>query len=199
MSIANCCVTAVATVPYVPVPTRNSQPLHRLGVVRRQQGVARHTVARQLKIGVEEVRQQESEDCDLPLSRLYAWQKVLDVPVAELLVEPDDGVPSWILLRSQLVRLMKTVQAIAEKTKQESVRRMVQTMVGQLVEIMPELANVGAWNANGKKRRRSELGVTAERRLADAMFVEDDNGNHGFYGSFGGGESYGADAVLETA
>jgi len=175
MSIGHCYVTEMGAVPYVAVPAAESQPLHRLAAVRRQQGLSRCAVAHRLNIETEQVRQQESEGSDLRLSTLYAWQNILDVPVAELLVEPGDGLPSSVLMRSQLLRLMKTVQVISEKTKQVSVRRMAQTMVGQLVEIMPELANVGAWNISGRQRRRSELGVAAQRRLPDEMFVEHDD------------------------
>jgi len=175
MSIEHCDATGVGAVQDVAVPATGGQPLQRLAAVRRQQGLSRGTVARQLNIETEQVRQQESEGSDLRLSTLYAWQNILDVPVAELLVEPGDGLPSSVLMRSQLLRLMKTVQVISEKTKQVSVRRMAQTMVGQLVEIMPELANVGAWNISGRQRRRSELGVAAQRRLPDEMFVEHDD------------------------
>jgi hypothetical protein len=200
MSIEHCYVTGMGAVPYVAVPPRVSRPLHRLATVRRQQRVSLHAVARRLDIEVEEVRRQEGENCDLPLSALYAWQSVLDVPVAELLVEPDDGLPSSILLRSQLVRLMKTVQTIAEKAKQESVRRMAQTMVGQLVDIMPELAEVGVWNIGGRQRRRSELGVAAQRRLSDDVFVEHDDDEHARrYASFVSDVPYSAEAALETA
>ena len=106
--------------------------------------MSRRAVARRLNVDVEQVRQQECETADVPLSVLYAWQKALDVPVAELLVEAGDALASPILERSQLVRLMKTVLAISEQARQESIRRMAQTMVDQLVEIMPELAEVGA-------------------------------------------------------
>ena len=174
MQTEHCDVTGMGAVQCVAVPETGSQPLQRLAAVRRQQGVTRRTVARRLNIETEQVRQQESEGSDLPLSMVYAWQKVLDVPVAELLVEAGDALSSPVLMRSQLVRLMKTVLAISEQTKQESVRRMVQTMVGQLVEIMPELANVGAWHVVGKRRSPSELGVAAQRRLGEEMFVDRD-------------------------
>ncbi len=121
------------------------------------------------------MRQQERETADLPLSVLYAWQKALDVPVAELLVEAGDSLVSPVLERSQLVRLMKTVLAVREQARQESIRRMAQTMCDQLVEIMPELANVGPWHAVGKRRRLSELGVAAQRRLAEAVFIDRDD------------------------
>jgi transcriptional regulator with XRE-family HTH domain len=162
---------AVESRPRQPV---ECQPMQRLAAVRRQQGVSRRTVARRLNVDVEEVRQQECETTDLPLSVLYAWQKVLDVPVAELLVEASDGLTSPILERSQLVRLMKTVLAVSEQTRQESIRRMAQTMAGQLIEIMPELANVGSWHTIGKRRRLDELGIAAQRRFADEVFIDND-------------------------
>ena len=172
MSIEHCDAMGVGAAQDVVFPATGSQPLQRLAAVRRQQGLSRGTVARRLNIETEQVRQQESESSDLPLSMVYAWQKVLEVPVADLLVEPGDALTSPVLQRSQLVRLMKTVLAISEQTKQESVRRMVQTMVGQLVEIMPELANVSAWHAVGKRRRLSELGVAAQRSLSDEVFMD---------------------------
>jgi transcriptional regulator with XRE-family HTH domain len=172
MSLDHICASAVGAVPCVAVPSTDHQPLHRLATVRRQQGVSRHAVAHRLKIEVDEVRQQETEDCDLPLSTLHAWRDVLDVPIAELLVEPADGPSSSILARSQLVRLMKSTRMLLEKAKQDSVRWIAQTMINQLVEIMPELADVGVWNIGGRQRRRSDLGVAASRRLTAEMFVD---------------------------
>ena len=67
---------------------------------------------------------------------------------------------------------MKTVRTILEKTRQDSVRSMAQTMVNELVEIMPELAEIGVWTIGGRQRRLSEVGVAAERRMAADMFVE---------------------------
>jgi transcriptional regulator with XRE-family HTH domain len=166
-----------ANVPLPKVESRLTEPaanrpMQRLAAVRRQQGVSRRTVARRLNIDVEEVQQQECATTDLPLSVVYAWQKVLEVPVAELLVEADEGLSSPILERSQLVRLMKTVLAISEQARQESVRRMAQTMAAQLIEIMPELAEVGAWHTVGKRRRLNELGIAAQRRFADEVFID---------------------------
>jgi transcriptional regulator with XRE-family HTH domain len=199
MSIACCYDPQAEATPYVVVPATRSRPLHRLATVRRQQGVSRHAMARQLRIEVEQVRQQENESSDLSLSTLYAWQSILDVPIAELLVEPDDGLPASILLRSQMVRLMKSVQTISANSKQESIRRMAETMVGQLVEIMPELADVGPWNINGAPRRPSDLGASAHRRLSDDLFVERDSGYAQHCGSVAGDHSYAACATLETA
>ena len=128
-----------------------------------------------MDVEIEQVRQQEQATTDLTLSMLYAWQKALDVPVSELLVEAGDTLASPILERSQLVRFMKTVLAIRQQAKQESIRRMAETMAGQLVEIMPELAKIGPWHSVGKRRRLNELGIAAQRRLADEVFVDSED------------------------
>ncbi len=172
MSIAQCDTTNSDATPHVAVSAVGQRPLQRLAMVRRLQGISRRTVARRLNLELEQVRQHERETTDLPLSMIYAWQKALDVPVGELLVEAGDALVSPILERSQLVRLMKTVLAIREQAKQESIRRMAQTMCDQLTEIMPELASVSAWHAVGKRRRLSELGVAANRRLTEDVFVD---------------------------
>jgi transcriptional regulator with XRE-family HTH domain len=175
MSLGHCGITGLGLPVDVPLPAVESRPMQRLAAVRRQQGVSRRTLARRLNVDVDQVRQQESESADLPLSVLYAWQKVLDVPVAELLVESGDTLTGPILERSQLLRLMKTVLAISEQARQESVRRMAQTMANQLIEIMPELAEVGPWHTVGKRRRLDELGIAAQRRFSDDVFIDNDD------------------------
>lgn len=148
------------------------RPLHRLATVRRLQGVSRRTVARHLNTEVSTVRRQERETADIPLSKLYQWQEVLDVPVAELLVEAGDPLSTPVLKRAQLVRLMKTARAILGEAKQTRVRRMAQTMINQLTEIMPELAEVGPWHTVGRRRRRDEYGVAAQRRISEDVFLD---------------------------
>jgi hypothetical protein len=49
---------------------------------------------------------------------------------------------------------------------------MVETIIGQLVEIMPELAKVTAWHTVGKRRRLNELGITAQRPMGEEVFVD---------------------------
>lgn len=175
MSTGHCGVTGIGLPLGVVLPPASAPSLHRLAEVRRRQGVSRRVIARRLNIDMEDVRRQESESADLTLSVLYAWQKALEVPVAELLVEPNDSLATPVLKRSQLVRLMKTVLAILEHSRQESIRRMAQTMIAQLTEIMPELAEVAPWHAVGERRRRDELGVAALRRFADDLFLSDED------------------------
>ena len=150
----------------------SSRALHRLATVRRLQGISRRVVARRMCIDISEVSRQEEETADLPLSKLYEWQKVLDVPVAELLIESQDTLAKPLLQRAQLVRLMKTALAIFEQSAEDTVRLMAQTLVDQLVEIMPELRGVSAWHTVGKRRRLDELGIAAERSLSDEVFID---------------------------
>jgi transcriptional regulator with XRE-family HTH domain len=172
MSIDHYCAPTLGATPYVAVPPTTSQPLHRLKAVRRQQNLSRHVVASRLGITVEEVQRQENEDCDIPLSTLYAWERALRVPAAELLVGADEKEPCSVAMRSLLLRLMKTVQMISERTKQNSIRWMSETMASQLIEVMPELANVGAWTVGDKPRGPRDLGAAARRGLADGLFVD---------------------------
>ncbi|MCR4413526.1 MAG: helix-turn-helix transcriptional regulator [Thermoguttaceae bacterium] len=144
--------------------------MHRLAEVRRLQGITRRTVARRLNIDVATVKYQEQPTTDLPLSTLYAWQRVLDSPLSELLVDTDEPLSPPVMQRARMVRLMKTAAAILERTQQPSIRRMAQMLVEQLVEIMPELKGVSPWHAVGRRRTQDELGQAAQRRLSTDTF-----------------------------
>lgn len=136
----------------------HSRPMHRLKAVRQEQGYTLRRVAQQMKRDVEEVRQEEEEFSDLPLSRLYQWQEVLEVPVADLLVETDSPLSAPVLQRARMVRLMKTAVAILERTENTGVRRLAQALAEQLKEIMPELEGVTAWPTISDRRSAGRLG-----------------------------------------
>ena len=147
-------------------------PLHRLGEVRRQEGISLRTVARRLGIDVAAVKLQECESTDVPLSVVYQWQEVLNVPVVELLMEPNGSLSTPLAKRARLVRVMKTALSILEQSEQAPVGRMAQTLIAQLVEMMPELREVGSWHAVGQRRRSDEYGRAAEHSLPDEMFMD---------------------------
>ena len=44
-------------------------------------------------------------------------------------------------------------------------------MKDQLIEIMPELADVGAWHTVGQRRSLDDLGCVFERRLSDDILL----------------------------
>ncbi len=154
-------------------PAERATELHHLGKVRRREGISRRAIAHRLGVAVAAVEHQECGSTDITLSVLYAWQKVLDVPLVELLAEPNDSLSTPSARRAQLVRLMKTALSIAEQAEQKPIRRMAQTLINQLMEIMPELRGVNPWHQVG--RRRSEYGRAAEQSLPDEMFLDHDD------------------------
>ncbi len=143
--------------------------LNRIAAVRRQQRLSLRTVARRMGIDVQTARKQEQATADLRLSDLYAWQQQLNVPVTELLMDPDAPLSRPVMERARLLRLMKTAMAIRERADSEAIERMAQMLVEQLVEIMPELAHVTAWHAVGQRRSLDEYGRIAEYPIPDSF------------------------------
>jgi hypothetical protein len=132
--------------------------------------VTLRNVARRLGIPLSVVRRQEQPDCDLQLSDLLRWPEVLEVPVAELLVEAEGQLSGPVLERSRMVKLMKTVAAIRERANDPGIARMVTMLVEQILEIMPELADVTPWHSVGQRRTREELGRTARVIVSEEIF-----------------------------
>lgn len=153
-----------------PAPARKSQPLHFIRQVRKQQGISLRSAARRMQLDVADVKGLEDESSDMPLSMLYRWQRALEVPVANLLVDDDDGLADPIMKRARLVRLMKTAAAILEKAESDSQMRLAQMLVEQLVEIMPELREVSPWHAVGQRRSLDECGRIAEQPVSEDWF-----------------------------
>jgi hypothetical protein len=100
---------------------------------------------------------------------LYAWQRILEVPVAELLVDSDAPLSPPVLDRARLVKVMKTTAAIMEKAHSNSLKRLVTMLVEQLLEIMPELREVAAWHTIGQRRTLDDYGRAVERQLPDDL------------------------------
>ncbi len=150
--------------------SRNSQrPWHRLSTVRRQQEMTQINVARRLDIDIAVVRQQEDETFDLPLSVLYEWQRVLEVPIADLLVESNEPLSPPVMEWSRLVKVMKTVAAVTEKANTPALKRLLLMLRTQLLEIMPQMTDVSPWPVVGQRRSPEEYGRTVERQMHDNM------------------------------
>jgi transcriptional regulator with XRE-family HTH domain len=149
-----------------PPPRR---ALHRIRQVRIQQGVSLRAVARRIRGEVSQLRQQEREDADLSLGDLYKWQQALGVPVQDLLVECEEPLSAPVLQLSRMIRLAKTVATIQERSENTSVNRLADMLMGQLVEIMPELSEVGPWPST-RPRTLDDLGRVVERRLSEEAF-----------------------------
>ncbi len=152
---------------------RTPQRYHRLAEVRREQGVSSRSMARRLGIDAQQLRQQESPDFDLRLSELHRWQAALEVPLADLLVEPQDDFACPVHQRAQLLKIMKTAKAILELATQPRVARLAQMLSEQLVALMPELEQVSAWPNYGGRRPADELGKTLEHPVSTRDLVSD--------------------------
>jgi len=143
---------------------------HRLADVRQQQGVTLRNIARRLGIDMATVRQQEQPDSDLRISELLQWQEVLEVPIAELLVEGDGQLSGPVLERSRMVKLMKTAAAIREQTDGTATHRLANMLIGQILEIMPELQDVTPWHTAGQRRTLDDVGRAARCPVSEEVF-----------------------------
>jgi hypothetical protein len=161
--------------PSLPDPSDSdphNRQLHRIGDARRRQGISVRSAARRLQTSMDFVRRQEDPNCDLTLSELYRWQRALEVPIAELLIESDSPLSEPVLTRARLLRVMKTVRAIKESTSAAPIQRFATMLEEQLVELMPELKDVAPWHSVGQRRSPDELGRAAERVLPETYFTD---------------------------
>jgi transcriptional regulator with XRE-family HTH domain len=143
---------------------------HRIAEVRQQQGVTLRNVARRLGMSLPVVRRQEQPDSDLRLSDLLRWQEVLEVPVAELLVEAEGQLSGPVLARSRMVKLMKTAAALRERTAGTAAARVTEMLIEQILEIMPELADVSPWHTSTSRRTLDDVGRVARFTVSEEVF-----------------------------
>jgi hypothetical protein len=145
-------------------------PLHRISEVRLEQGVSVRSAARRLGLSMQEVRAQEEPTNDLRLSQLHQWQEVLEVPLADLLLDSSGPLSTPVGQRARMLRVMKTVKALAESATEPHVQRFASMLISQLVEVMPELKEVSAWHSVGQRRTQDEMGRIIERTIPDSFF-----------------------------
>jgi transcriptional regulator with XRE-family HTH domain len=155
-----------------PVYRERPPRLQKLSEARRRQGLSVRCVAQRLGRTVGEVRAQEDEQADLLLSDLYRWQSALELPLEELLEDPEDALSPKVLTRARLLKVMKTAMAMRRAARSEAERRLAGQLIEQLLEIMPELKEVSAWPAVGHRRRADETGRIAENPISDDWLHE---------------------------
>jgi len=155
-----------------PVQPEPQQPLQRIGEVRQQQGISLRSVARKMNLPVQDVRVQEEPGSDLRISDLLKWQQILEVPLADLLVDDQGPLSEPVGNRASMLRAMKTAKALLESVKSDSAKRLANMLVEQLVQIMPELAEVSAWHTVGQRRTQDEVGRIVERSIPDSFFTD---------------------------
>ena len=150
--------------------SQKQQAYHRLGEVRQQQGASLRSISRRLNLTIQDVRNQEDPHCDLQISDLLKWQAVLEVPLTDLLVDSEGPLSEPVYNRASMLRIMKTAKAIQESAHECGVKRLSNMLVGQLVQLMPELAEVSAWHTVGQRRTQEEVGRIVERPIPDSFF-----------------------------
>ena len=152
-------------------PTRSlgqpGQALHRIQEVRRLQGMSLRTAARQLGTDIRSIRAQEQATTDLRLSDVYSWQRALDVPVSELLVDESESLSRPVRERAAMLKIMKTARSLVESSPTGPARRMAENLVEQLLELMPELKEVSPWHSVGQRRSLDEMGRIADQPVGD--------------------------------
>ena len=148
----------------------SQRPFHKISEVRQRQGVTLRNVARRLGMEMAEIRKQEKPDSDLRISDLLRWQHVLDVPLSELLEDGLDQLSGPVLVRSRMVKLMKTAAAIREQVGDNASSQLVSQLIGQILEMMPELADITPWHTVGQRRTLDDVGRTARDTVPDDLF-----------------------------
>jgi transcriptional regulator with XRE-family HTH domain len=131
---------------------------HRIAEVRSQQGLSLRAVARRTGVDVRDLKLQEQSNSNLTLAELYRWQEALDVPIENLLVDHDETLSESIRTRAAMVKVMKTVVALTEVASSPRVSRLATMLREQLVEMMPELAEIGGWPNYGTRRPPDQQG-----------------------------------------
>lgn len=143
-------------------PTRResaSKIYHRIAEVRAQQGLSLRTISRRTGLDVKELKRQEVPTCNLSLSQVLVWQKALEVPLVDLLEDESEVLSRPVKERAQMVRIMKTVVSLGEVC-QGNVRlgRLTTMLREQILQLMPELAEIGGWPQCGSRRGSDVMG-----------------------------------------
>ena len=100
------------------------QSMHRIREVREQEGMSLGSIARRTRSKIRDLQEQEDEYSNIRLSTLYRWQEALDVPLTELLVEPNGALSEPLRQRACLLRVSKTAVTILEKSPNESIHNL---------------------------------------------------------------------------
>ncbi|MBA61820.1 MAG: hypothetical protein CMJ76_05575 [Planctomycetaceae bacterium] len=139
--------------------------VNRIAFVREQQEMTLRSVARHTGVDVRTLRKQEKPTANLTLTELADWSKALDVPVANLIEEPESTLDNPVKKRAAMVRIMRSAMSIHDAAESGKMSALAETLVSQLVELMPELEGLAAWPQYGQRRGPEEVGRVAERPL----------------------------------
>ena len=151
---------------------QTEQKLHRLATVRKQERVSWKSLSRRSGIPIADLKRQEDETNDLLLSTLYRWHAAINVPVEELISEPNERISSSLRFKTQLIRVTKTVLLMLEQSDDEKTDILAKEILGQLFEIMPALKEVGPWPTRNYARPKTELPKILDQQISADWFQE---------------------------
>lgn len=154
--------------PVVAVPKK----LQRVGEARQQQGFSLRTISRRTGIDLRSLRSHEIPTTDMKLSDLRAWQLALEVPLVDLIEDDAQPLSSPVKDRANLVRIMKTVVAIKEAGGSPRIQRLAEMLFEQMVELMPELKEVGGWPQHGSRRSNGSSRIVEQQVNTQALGLE---------------------------
>jgi hypothetical protein len=93
--------------------------------------------------------------------------------VENLLVDRDHQLSPSVQTRAALVKVMKTVVALQEVATSPRVARLTTMLREQLIEMMPELTEVGGWPTFGSRRPPDQVGrIAANPIRMDSLSTE---------------------------
>lgn len=144
-----------------------AQVHNRIAQVREQQGISQRTMARRMRIDLKSYQVLERPGTDLRHSQLIALQAALEVPMVDLL-EDTQTLSRPVAERAKMIKVMKTAAALRETPSNARVERMVETLCEQLVDVMPELAEVSSWPQYGSRRGSSAIGKALAQQICVA-------------------------------
>jgi transcriptional regulator with XRE-family HTH domain len=130
--------------------------LHRLREARISQGISERTMCRRLGIDTKTLRAIECPKSDLRLTQLLEFQEALDLPISELL-ESEQARALEVQHRAKLVKIMKTVVSLRDSNLPQRSMRLAEMLSQQLIELMPELAQVSGWPEFGSRRNQDSV------------------------------------------
>jgi hypothetical protein len=69
-----------------------------------------------------------------------------------------------------MVKLMKTAAALREQVGIGTSNQLVTQLIGQILEMMPELEDITPWHTVGQRRTIDDVGRTARETMPDDLF-----------------------------
>ena len=166
-TIPMCTQSCIDCVPTVREASKlcDALPLHRIAEVRVQQELTLRAISRRSGVDVQDLKQQELPDSNLTLIDLTRWAKALEVPIENLIVDNDFELSDPVQSRAAMVKVMKTVVALTEVVASPRVARLTTMLREQLIELMPELAEIGGWPNYGSRRPSDQHGRIGENPI----------------------------------